>query len=323
MSVRLDNKELELLAGHGASALSHAAKLAYILGIRPHMDYATGIVGHKRKVSYQSLAELLEFSPVRGSQRKEQRFTREALRAIFRELERVGLIRWIKNEDRCLFFECLAAHRDSSPEMRNNPRTTPNYNPMNNPSERSNGAGLSQIEQPHEQPTDYADEQPTSGSPVNTTTTTYAHARARPVDNSGLPASISAVDWDIYEEERIRITGRVMSIGQKLALWQELSALDAEGYDTGKVLRRCVAHGFATFDRRPELMKKPPVATNLNPGACTSTVKPKRGNYAGHEDVDTSTVAKVRRRAEARERERQEQSASAVIIEGAFRREAP
>lgn len=293
MSVRLDNEELELLSGHGASALSHAAKLAYILGIRPHMDYATGIVGHKRKVSYQSLAELLEFSPVRGSQRKEQRFNREALRAIFRELERVGLIRWIKNEDRCLFFECLVAHRDSSPEMRSNPRTTPSSNPMNNPPKPSNGAGLIGIAQPHEPPTTIADEQPTSGSPGNTERERDAHARA-----TTLPDCIPGEPWRLYEDERNRLTGRVMSISQQLALWQQLTVMDGEGYDVQAVLMHCVAHGLARFERRSEFMKKPPAATNLNPGARTSTQEMKRGNYGEIRDFDNSAVAKTRRACE-------------------------
>lgn len=324
MSVRLDNEELDLLSGHGASALSHAAKLAYILGIRPHMDYVTGIVGHKRKVSYQSLAELLEFAPVKGSQRKEQRYNRESLRAVLRELERVGLIRWIKNEDRCLFFECLAAHRDSSTEIRNNPRTTPSNNPMNNPLNASNGAGLSGFEQPQEQPTTFADEQPTSGSPVNTTTTN-AHARARTSDCAGMPPCVPQEPWRLYEQEMNLRSGRVMSITQRLANWQQLAAMDAEGYDLALVLNRCIAHGFVTFDRRPELMKKPPAATNLNPGAVTSTTKPKRGNYGEIRDFDNSAVGKTRRACEAWRTEQEQQPGpdeSVSVLDGQFKRVA-
>lgn len=314
MTMRLDSEELDILSGHGASALSHAAKLAYILGIRQHMDIKTGLVGYKRRISYQSLSELLEFSPVRGSQRKEQRYTREALRAIFRELERVGLIRWIKNEDRCLFFECLVAHRDSSPEMRNNPRTTPSNNPMNNPSECSNGAGSNQFAQPNEQPTHVADEQPTSGLPGNTERERDAHARA-----TTLPDCIPGDAWVLYEDERNRLTGRVMSISQQLALWQQLTAMDGEGYDVQAVLLHCVAHGLARFERRSEFMKKPPAATNLNPGARTSTQAMKRGHYGEIRDVDNSAVAKTRR---ACERWLHEQNRGADepggILEGQF-----
>lgn len=321
--MRLDAEELEVLSGHGASSLSHAAKLAYILGIRPFMDFETGLVGYKRRVSYQSLRELLEVAPVPGSHREERQLKTDELRTLLRELERVGLIRWIRSRDRGLFFECLAAHRGSPSKNRSHMGATSRTPIRNNTTNASNGAGFMDDE-PHREPhQDHGEEPHTSGSPVNTNTTTNAHARANPVDNSGCPACIPMQAWVDYEAERNLHTGRPMSITQRLALWQQLAGMDAEGYDIGKVLMRCVAHGFSTFDRKPELMKKPPGATNQTPGACTSTLKPKRGNYAGHEDIDNSAVAKVRRRAEARERERQEQPGSAVIIEGAFRREAP
>jgi hypothetical protein len=300
--MRLDDKELDLLAGHGASSLSHAAKLAYILGIRPFMDYSTGLVGYKRRISYQSLSEVLEFAPVRGSQRKEQRFGKEAIRSIFKELERVGLIRWIKNEDRCLFFECLAAHRDNSPEMRNNPRTTPSNNPMNNPEKPSKGAGLNGFEQPHEQQTHFADEQPTSGLPGNTGER-ERRGREKNGTDAAMPGCIPQGAWDVYEQERNLKTGRVMSINQRLALWQQLTAMDAEGFDLNAVLRDCVAQGFARFERRQELRKKPLGATNQTPGASTSTQTMKRGNYAGHQDIDKSAAGRTRRDCERWEAE--------------------
>lgn len=319
--MRLDDEELELLAGHGASRLSHAAKVAYLLGIRPYMDFATGLVGYRRRVSYQSLAELLEFSPGRGSHRPQQRFSREALRAVFRELERAGLIRWIKNEDSCLFFECLAATRDISPEMRNNPRTTPSSHPMNNPPKPNNDAGFNGVGQPHEQPPLHGDEQPTSGYPVNTNTHLTRGRAREPVDNSanGMPACIPEAEWRLYEQERNLATGKPMSIGRRLALWQELAALDAEGYDLGKVLRRCVAHGFATFDRRPELMKKPIEATYPLPG--THPAATKRGHHAAIRDVDNSAVARTRRACERWESQFDARSGDAEsdrIFEGEF-----
>lgn len=314
MTMRLDNEELDILSGHGASALSHAAKLAYILGIRQHMDITTGLVGYRRRVSYQSLRELLEVAPVPGSHRVERQFSMEAIRVLLRELERVGLIRWIKSRERGLFFECLVAHRDIPSKNRNNMGTTSRNNMMNNPMETSIHAGFDCIEQHDEQHGNNIEEQHTSGLPGNTERERDARARATP-----LPDCIPGDAWRLYEDERNRLTGRVMSISQQLALWQQLTAMDGDGYDVQAVLLHCVAHGLARFERRSEFMKKPPAATNLNPGARTSTQEMKRGNYGEIRDFDNSAVAKTRR---ACERWLHEQNRGAVepggVLEGQF-----
>lgn len=313
--MRLDAAELELLAGPNASALSHAAKLVYILGIRPYMDYATGLVGYKRRVSYQSLRELLEVAPPPGSHREERQYTVEAVRAVLRELEKSGLIRWIRSRERGLFFECLAAHRDSSPKNRNNMGTTSRStigNDMKNPSADT---GLSPVEPQQEHHHDLAEEQHTSGYPELNTPST-ARARDAPPEPraAGMPGCIPGAAWRLYVDERFRLTGRLMSLGQLTALWQQLAALDAEGYDVGLVLQRCVAYGYATFDRRPELLKKS--ATPVPPPT-------QRGSHAPSHEMDNSVAAKVRRRAAERERERADADAgAATVIEGHFRRGA-
>lgn len=160
MAFRIDEKEQEILAGHGNSRISHPAKLAYLLGIRPHMDYETGIAGTKRRISYQSLQEVVEYEPGQGSNNAPYRPSREALRAILRELERAGLIRWIKRPERGLFFECLCAHRGSPSKNRNNPSATPeqplSHPKKHNPSERvaepTENKGCNGVALPDEQP---------------------------------------------------------------------------------------------------------------------------------------------------------------------------
>jgi hypothetical protein len=156
MTFRIDDDEMEVLAGDNNSRLSHEAKLVYLLGIRPYMDYETGLVGFKRVVSYQSIREVLEYAPPKGSTKKAQRYEKEAIRAIFKELERAGLILWVKNEDRGLFFECLKALRGKRTEIMNNPWTTPEQpqanNPKNNPEEFRNDAATQGNEQPQEPP---------------------------------------------------------------------------------------------------------------------------------------------------------------------------
>ncbi|KTD26049.1 hypothetical protein [Legionella israelensis] len=46
--------------------IPHMQRLVYIMGIRPHMDRKTLMVGIKRKISYQSLREALYVAPIRG-----------------------------------------------------------------------------------------------------------------------------------------------------------------------------------------------------------------------------------------------------------------
>lgn len=133
MAFKINGEELEkLVRDEMSSELSHEAKLTYLLAIRPHMDFQTCIVGIKRRVSYQSIIETLEFSPGPGSHRKEKRYNRESVRAILRELERAGLIEWIKSDSKGLIFRCLLADGVNAAETRNNPRTTPSSNNKNN-----------------------------------------------------------------------------------------------------------------------------------------------------------------------------------------------
>lgn len=58
----LNETELESLQG-----LQHEARTLYREGLRPYMDFATGLVGYKRRVSYQMFRELLEVVPDVGS----------------------------------------------------------------------------------------------------------------------------------------------------------------------------------------------------------------------------------------------------------------
>lgn len=86
--VRLNDDEEQALF-----ALPADARVCYILGLRPYMDFATGIVGDKRRVSYQSLMELLEYEPDRGSHLGV--LCRPSLEKVRNELarcERAGLI---------------------------------------------------------------------------------------------------------------------------------------------------------------------------------------------------------------------------------------
>ena len=66
-------------------------RLVYAFALRPYMDYRTGIVGIKRKVSYQSIAEDIEEWPSHGFKREERLSVQQA-RKIIDGLERIGLV---------------------------------------------------------------------------------------------------------------------------------------------------------------------------------------------------------------------------------------
>lgn len=103
---RICKAELEALRG-----LPHEARTLYVEGLRPYMEFdGTRIVGIKRKISYQACYELLEVLPEPGSRRPAYQPTREQLRALFRVLERAGLlVRVPQKRFSGLVFECVLA----------------------------------------------------------------------------------------------------------------------------------------------------------------------------------------------------------------------
>ena len=61
MDFSINGDELTVLSG-----LPHLQQLVYFRGIRPYMDVKTGIVGIKRGISLQSIAEQLYIEPCPG-----------------------------------------------------------------------------------------------------------------------------------------------------------------------------------------------------------------------------------------------------------------
>lgn len=61
MYFTVNDNELDALCG-----LSYIQQITYLRGIRPYMDRNTFIVGIKRRISYQSLAEALYIEPHQG-----------------------------------------------------------------------------------------------------------------------------------------------------------------------------------------------------------------------------------------------------------------
>src|SRR3990167_5896669 len=86
-------------------------RLLYIQGLKPYVDYKTGIIGIRRGVSYQSLKEELYIEPHSGIQ--SGNLSTDQLRRALRGLEKAGLIE-IKSMDRKLVFRALLMYWDNS-----------------------------------------------------------------------------------------------------------------------------------------------------------------------------------------------------------------
>lgn len=65
-------------------------RIAYLMAIRPYMDRKTCLVGIKRRISYQSIREVLYVAPIPGV--KTDNISLQQVRRIVKSLNRVGLI---------------------------------------------------------------------------------------------------------------------------------------------------------------------------------------------------------------------------------------
>ncbi|KTC72335.1 Legionella vir region protein [Legionella birminghamensis] len=116
MYFTVNDKELDALCG-----LSYIQQITYLRGIRPYMDRNTFIVGIKRRISYQSLAEVLYIEPHQGITESGSP-SRQQIRRAVKGLERSGLI-IIQSFDKHLILKCLLA--DISYCVQNKPGTNP------------------------------------------------------------------------------------------------------------------------------------------------------------------------------------------------------
>ncbi|HAU4045810.1 TPA: hypothetical protein U2K22_003061 [Legionella pneumophila] len=116
MYFTVNDKELDALCG-----LSFLQQITYLRGIRPYMDRNTFMVGIKRRISYQSLAESLYIEPHPGIQESGSP-SRQQIRRAIKGLERSGLIA-IQSCDMNLILKCLLA--DIGYCVQNKPDTNP------------------------------------------------------------------------------------------------------------------------------------------------------------------------------------------------------
>ena len=98
--ILITDNELSAMEGQ-----PHTITVVYIY-LRRFMDYATGIVGIKRGVSYQSISEALYIEPEKGV--KYAKISKDAIRRILKRLERIGLLVRKGSADFLIFFMPLS-----------------------------------------------------------------------------------------------------------------------------------------------------------------------------------------------------------------------
>ena len=105
-SFLINDEERESLRG-----LPMLAREIYVFGLRPFMDYRTGLVGERRGISWKSIAEELYVEPHQGIKGGEP--SEKELRRALTWLQKVELV-GPNQAERRLIFQLLKASRDQS-----------------------------------------------------------------------------------------------------------------------------------------------------------------------------------------------------------------
>lgn len=97
MAISLNDQELAMLYGQ-----SHFILSAYVMAIRPRMDFKTGVVGIAPRISYQALSEWMYIAPRAGLKGAGSPSVSSIRRAI-EQLKKIGLIESIGNAETLVF----------------------------------------------------------------------------------------------------------------------------------------------------------------------------------------------------------------------------
>ena len=134
MSIILNDDELAALRD-----ASPAFMRLYVLGLRPMMDFRTGLCGERYGVAYSRLGLEVSYSPPPGSRRPAWRPSRDNVISLFDEGRRLGMIRMCSpDRARQLVFELVLADRGSSVSQRT-PTGSPHHDTHSDDDMESNG----------------------------------------------------------------------------------------------------------------------------------------------------------------------------------------
>ena len=121
--IYLCKKELEAMNG-----IPNLQSILYIKGLRPYMDFKTGIVGQVRGISWQSLREALYVEPAAGIVGSGSP-SRQQVRTAANGLMRVGLITSM-SIGKQLIFKCVLAETDITKKNKVNTKSTREVNTL-------------------------------------------------------------------------------------------------------------------------------------------------------------------------------------------------
>lgn len=197
------------------------ARVIYLQGIRRHMDYRTGWAGIRRVLSYRFFTELLECSET--STAPDPAVTKDGLRAIFRMLERAGLVEWPRGApaQRGVVFRCLLADVDKSAQKQDAPKTHPRRTHQDAPIKRRSDAGLAGEDAPKTHPCCSSEDAPppiTGKEKTKRCVNTSVELAQKPLPEN-LPVRAVFLHWqDVCGHPRARLdTKRERAIAARLA----------------------------------------------------------------------------------------------------------
>lgn len=142
MSFLISDPEREALSG-----LPHLAQLLYLVGLRPFMDYATGVVGVKRGISYLSLSETLYIEPGPGRTASGDP-SKKLIRVAIEQLEKAGIIARI-GATKKLVFRLNHAKTDNSAPIKQGTNRAQEQGRAEE-SENPAPAGVAEFQQPEQ-----------------------------------------------------------------------------------------------------------------------------------------------------------------------------
>ena len=123
--------------------LPHRAQVLYLRGLRRFMDYESGIVGDRRRVSLQQMRECLEVNPDNESSSPRYQPTNHEIRASLEQLVRAGLIQRLQKRskfDPMRFLLPLASIRQNSQPQENRKGTTARHDALDTMAYAQGGA---------------------------------------------------------------------------------------------------------------------------------------------------------------------------------------
>lgn len=272
--VRLNSAELDALYG-----LPHAAQVMYVAGIRPFMDYASGLVGASnspdKSISLQSLAEVLFVEPKQGRTGTGSRSRKQA-RVCVDVLVEAGLIESLsiaKKHEKRLIFKCVLAGLDDSAQEKQGTNRAHYQGTNRAQSEASSSNGLTDLSTPEQG----APDTPKQGTPLRDFNHINTH-KSRERVRETVP-----VDFEIDGDVLARLVRAMVPLGFAEGLLQEfINANESSGYTS-----ECWPAEFVKYCIKQKRFKESWEGRNAKPnGLRLVKGSPSHGNGHGFNTED-------------------------------------